>query len=75
LHYQHCVWFSFQYLIEELTRDAFPSAQKVISDLKSQLKDPDLARLFENTFPSTLDTTVKYFDPAQNLAFIITGVS
>lgn len=47
----------------------------MISDLKSQLKDPDLARLFENTFPSTLDTTVKYFDPAQNLAFIITGVS
>jgi hypothetical protein len=38
------------------------------------MKDPDLARLFENTFPSTLDTTVKYFDPDLDLAFIITGV-
>lgn len=42
--------------------------------MKQRLKDPDLARLFENTFPSTLDTTVKYFDPKANLAFIITGV-
>lgn len=43
--------------------------------MKTRIKDPDLARLFENTFPSTLDTTVKYFDPAANLAFIVTGVS
>lgn len=28
--------------------------QKVISDMKLLLKDPDVARLFENTFPSTL---------------------
>jgi hypothetical protein len=42
--------------------------------MKSRMKDPDLARLFENTFPSTLDTTVKYFDPDLDLAFIITGV-
>lgn len=39
------------------------------------MKNPDLSRLFENTFPSTLDTTVKYFDPDVNLAFVITGVS
>jgi hypothetical protein len=43
--------------------------------MNSRLKDPDLAMLFENTFPSTLDTTVKYFDQDENLAFIITGVS
>lgn len=43
--------------------------------MQSRLKDPDMARLFANTFPSTLDTTVKYFDPDKNLAFIITGVS
>ncbi|KIM91009.1 glycoside hydrolase family 125 protein [Piloderma croceum F 1598] len=49
------------------------SVEKVIEDMKSRLKDPDLARLFENTFPNTLDTTVKYFNPTQNLAFIITG--
>ncbi|KAJ7110661.1 Six-hairpin glycosidase-like protein [Mycena epipterygia] len=49
------------------------SVEKVIADMKSCLKDPDLARLFENTFPNTLDTTVKYFNATQNLAFIITG--
>lgn len=42
--------------------------------MNSRLKDPDLARLFENTFPNTLDTTVKYFDQDENLAFIVTGV-
>ncbi|KAI0036072.1 Six-hairpin glycosidase-like protein [Vararia minispora EC-137] len=50
------------------------AVEKVINDVTSRMKDPDLARLFENTFPNTLDTTIKYFDPAQNLAFIITGV-
>ncbi|KAG9219148.1 hypothetical protein CCMSSC00406_0001558 [Pleurotus cornucopiae] len=49
------------------------SVEKVISDMKSRLKNPDLARLFENTFPNTLDTTVKYFNETENLAFIITG--
>ncbi|KAI0700704.1 Six-hairpin glycosidase-like protein [Cytidiella melzeri] len=49
------------------------SVEKVISDMKARLKDPDLARLFENTFPNTLDTTVKYFNSTENLAFIITG--
>lgn len=49
--------------------------QRVIRDMSARLKSPDLARLFENTFPSTLDTTVKCFDPDRNLAFIVTGVS
>jgi meiotically up-regulated gene 157 (Mug157) protein len=43
--------------------------------MKDRLRDPDLARLFENTFPSTLDTTVSYFNADENIAFIITGVS
>ncbi|PSR73616.1 hypothetical protein PHLCEN_2v10535 [Hermanssonia centrifuga] len=30
------------------------SVEKVIEDMKARLKDPDLARLFENTFPNTL---------------------
>ena len=29
-------------------------SQKVIADMKTLLKDPDIARLFENTFPNTL---------------------
>ncbi|KAK1219554.1 hypothetical protein PQX77_017743 [Marasmius sp. AFHP31] len=49
------------------------AVEKVIEDMKTRLKDPDLARLFENTFPSTLDTTVRYFSKEENLAFIITG--
>ncbi|TDL29300.1 hypothetical protein BD410DRAFT_779669 [Rickenella mellea] len=49
------------------------AVEKVITDMKARLKDPDIARLFENTFPNTLDTTVKYFDASKNLAFIITG--
>ena len=34
--------------------------EKVITDITSRMKDPDLARLFENAFPSTTDTTVKF---------------
>ncbi|KAJ7809828.1 Six-hairpin glycosidase-like protein [Mycena leptocephala] len=41
------------------------AVEKFITDMKARLKDPDIVRLFENTFPNTLDTT--------NLAFIITG--
>lgn len=51
------------------------AVEKTIRDMKARLTDPDLAQLFENAFPSTLDTTVKYFDSDINLAFIVTGVS
>ncbi|KAK9783734.1 hypothetical protein SCAR479_00293 [Seiridium cardinale] len=34
--------------------------EKVIEDVTSRMRDPDLARLFENAFPSTTDTTVKF---------------
>lgn len=34
--------------------------EKVIKDVTSRMKDPDLARLFENCFPSTTDTTVRF---------------
>ncbi|CAI4213008.1 unnamed protein product [Parascedosporium putredinis] len=34
--------------------------EKVIEDVTSRMSDPDLARLFENTFPSTTDTTIKF---------------
>ncbi|PBL02043.1 hypothetical protein ARMGADRAFT_1005480 [Armillaria gallica] len=49
------------------------AVEQVVVDMKSRLKDPDLARLFENTFPNTLDTTVRYYNETENLAFIITG--
>ncbi|MCJ1316107.1 hypothetical protein MMC15_001427 [Xylographa vitiligo] len=34
--------------------------EKVIDDVTSRMKDKDLARLFENAFPNTLDTTVRW---------------
>ncbi|KAI4518411.1 hypothetical protein K525DRAFT_227541, partial [Schizophyllum commune Loenen D] len=48
------------------------AVEKVISDMKQLIKDPDLARLFENTFPN-VNTTVRYFNATENLSFIITG--
>ncbi len=37
-----------------------PLVEKVISDVTSRMEDKDLARIFENAFPNTLDTTVKW---------------
>jgi len=39
------------------------------------MADKDLARLFENCFPNTLDTTVRWHlpDPKHPQSFIITG--
>lgn len=34
--------------------------EKVIDDMTSRLVDKDLAQLFRNTFPNTLDTTIKW---------------
>ena len=52
--------------------------EKAISDLKDYIVDPDLFRLFENTFPNTLDTAIKWYGVAANnsdedLAFVVTG--
>jgi hypothetical protein len=37
-----------------------PAVDAIIEDLKERLIDKDLARLFENAFPNTLDTTVRW---------------
>lgn len=34
--------------------------EKIIDDMKDQMVDKDLARIFENAFPNTLDTTVRW---------------
>lgn len=39
---------------------ASPLVEQVIDDMKSRMKDRDLARIFENAFPNTLDTTVRW---------------
>ncbi|KAI1498033.1 hypothetical protein F5X99DRAFT_394921 [Biscogniauxia marginata] len=52
--------------------------EDAINRIKDQTTDPDLFRLFENAFPNTLDTAIKWRGVAANnsdeeLAFIITG--
>ncbi|PHH49840.1 Meiotically up-regulated protein 157 [Ceratocystis fimbriata CBS 114723] len=52
--------------------------EKEIDRIRQVMTDPDLFRLFENTFPSTIDTCVKWMgvsadNPDEELAFIITG--
>jgi meiotically up-regulated gene 157 (Mug157) protein len=37
-----------------------PLVEKVIEDITERMVDKDLARLFENAFPNTLDTTVRW---------------
>jgi hypothetical protein len=37
-----------------------PSMEKLIERMRGVIKDPDLFRLFENSFPNTLDTMIKW---------------
>ena len=63
---QHCRTFVSQDVEDTITR------------LNSTINDPDLARLFENSYPNTLDTAIKWKgyaanNSAEELTFIITG--
>ena len=54
------------------------AVEGAIHRMQSLIKDPDLFRLFENSFPNTLDTTIAWKGFAANnseedLCFIITG--
>jgi meiotically up-regulated gene 157 (Mug157) protein len=54
-----------------------PEVEATINNTLSKIADPDLQRLFENTFPNTLDTAIRWRGTAagsdEELAFIITG--
>jgi len=55
-----------------------PAVETTIRRLKRRIYDPDLAQLFENTFPNTLDTAIRWRGSAANnseeeLCFIVTG--
>ncbi|KAK1781432.1 hypothetical protein QBC45DRAFT_370128 [Copromyces sp. CBS 386.78] len=52
--------------------------ESFITNMSSVITDPDLYRLFQNTYPNTLDTAIKWHGVAANnsaeeLTFIITG--
>lgn len=50
----------------------------IITDMQQKIADPDLYQLFQNAWPNTLDTTVRWVgnssdDTSEELSFIITG--
>jgi uncharacterized protein len=50
------------------------SVEDVILKVRKQISDPELAWMFENCFPNTLDTTVTYTEPdGRPDTFVITG--
>jgi uncharacterized protein len=51
--------------------------EDTIVKMKNVIKDPDLHRLFENCYPNTLDTAIRWKgianDTGEDLTFVITG--
>ncbi|KAK4460764.1 hypothetical protein QBC42DRAFT_331685 [Cladorrhinum samala] len=55
-----------------------PEVESLITLMESEISDPDLYRLFQNTYPNTLDTAIRWrgnssTNPLEELTFIITG--
>lgn len=54
-----------------------PIVEQTIDEMMNKMKDKDLAQLFANAFPNTLDTTVSYYNFSSGGtnpdSFIITG--
>ncbi|KAL4892269.1 hypothetical protein BDV59DRAFT_180368 [Aspergillus ambiguus] len=50
----------FQRPAAECRTFASPAVEQVIDDVTSRMVDKDLAQLFRNAFPNTLDTTVRW---------------
>jgi meiotically up-regulated gene 157 (Mug157) protein len=72
--------YNLSYQRPELRCRTFNSSivENTISVIASRIRDPDLSRLFVNSYPNTLDTAIKWRGLAngssdQELTFIITG--
>ncbi|KAF4219665.1 hypothetical protein CNMCM5878_002724 [Aspergillus fumigatiaffinis] len=50
----------FQRPATECRTFSSPEVEKVIEDITSRMVDKDLAQLFRNAFPNTLDTTIRW---------------
>lgn len=50
----------FQRPVEQCRTFSSPLVEKVIDEMSLKMVNKDLARLFENAFPNTLDTTVRW---------------
>lgn len=50
--------FPYQRPSQECRSYVVPEVERVIKDMKKKVHDPDLYRLFLNTWPNTVDTTV-----------------
>ncbi|KAL2011294.1 hypothetical protein VTN00DRAFT_4012 [Thermoascus crustaceus] len=50
----------FQRPAEACRTFSSPAVEKVIEDITSRMVDKDLAQIFRNAFPNTLDTTVRW---------------
>ena len=73
----------YQRPVERCRTFRSPEVEQTIERIKRKIADPDLSRLFENAYPNTLDTAVRWTGFArdvvankttdEDLAFIITG--
>tara|TARA_R110002003_G_scaffold244_1_gene17408 strand:+ start:12657 stop:14201 length:1545 start_codon:yes stop_codon:yes gene_type:complete len=69
---------AYQRPSEECRTFKSPGLEDTISRLGSVIQDPDLYRLFQNAYPNTLDTAIRWKgyaadDAEEELTFVITG--
>ena len=66
--------FESKRLSPNLRRFSSPAVESTINKIKADIKDPEIAWMFENCYPNTLDTTVKFkVNEGKPDTFVITG--
>ena len=63
----------FQRPVKECRLFSSDVVEDLIKEMNTKLIDKDVARLFENCLPNTLDTTIKWHDSQGPQTFVITG--